>query len=65
MQTWHGPVLLGGDFNLVRCAADKSNGSINYRWVDAFNVWIDKWGLIELNPKNRNIPGLTIRTTSF
>lgn len=46
--SYHG----GGDFNLVRFAADKSNLIINYRWADAFNEWIHKWGLLELNASN-------------
>lgn len=53
MHSWKGPTLLGGDFNLIRVSCDKNNGNINYRWADAFNEWIDKWGLIELNPNNR------------
>lgn len=53
MQSWRGPMMLGGDFNLIRSSSDKNNSNINYRWVDAFNEWIDKWGLVELNPTNR------------
>jgi hypothetical protein len=45
--------MLGGDFNLIRGLRDKNNSNINFKWVDAFSDWIDKWGLIELNPKNR------------
>lgn len=37
MASWQGPTIIGGDFNLVRCMADKSNGLVNYRWVDLFN----------------------------
>lgn len=53
MGAWNGPIMLGGDFNLVRSAADKSNGVVNYKWVDLFNEWINKWALIDLDPKNR------------
>jgi hypothetical protein len=29
MSNWQGPILIGGDFNLCRFVADKSNGRIN------------------------------------
>jgi hypothetical protein len=53
MHSWQGPILLGGDFNLVRSIMEKSNRSISHKWADTFNDWIDKWGLVELNPGNR------------
>jgi hypothetical protein len=53
MHSWQGPILLGGDFNLVRSIMEKSNRSISHKWADAFNDCIDKWGLVELNPSNR------------
>jgi hypothetical protein len=53
MNSWQGHILLGGDFNLVRKAGDKSNGIINNKWVDAFNDWVSSWGLVELDPNNR------------
>jgi exonuclease III len=37
MTSWQGPLLIGGDFNLVRFTSDKSNGQINHRWDDLFN----------------------------
>jgi hypothetical protein len=42
-----------GDFNLVRFASEKSNGVINHKWADAFNDWVSRWGLIELNLANK------------
>ena len=36
MESWQGPVILGGGFNLIRFASDKNNARINYRWADAF-----------------------------
>jgi len=39
--------------NLVRSISDKSNGNVNFRWVDLFNDWVSKWGLIELELRNR------------
>lgn len=53
LNRWQGHTLIGGDFNLIRFFTDKSNSRINHRWVDSFNSWVDKWGLIELNPANR------------
>lgn len=35
------PTLIGGDFNLVRFATDKSNGNINRKWSDKFNAWLE------------------------
>ena len=37
MGAWNGPVLIGGDFNLVKFASDKNNGVYNHRWADEFN----------------------------
>jgi hypothetical protein len=31
MVSWQGPLLIGGDFNLVRFISDKSNGQIHHR----------------------------------
>jgi hypothetical protein len=45
--------LFGGDFNLVRSSRDKNNGNINHKWADAFNGWINCWGLIEINSSNK------------
>ena len=53
LGSWQGPLILGGDFNMVRAISDKSNGIVNFKWMDLFNEWIDRWGLLELNPKNR------------
>lgn len=52
MSNWQGPSMIVGDFNLVRFATDKSNLVINFRWADAFNEWIHKWALVELNASN-------------
>jgi hypothetical protein len=53
MSSWQVPIMVGGDFNLVRSINDKSNGIVNFKWMDLFNEWMERWGLIELNPKNR------------
>ncbi|CAD6240521.1 unnamed protein product [Miscanthus lutarioriparius] len=43
MNSWQGPILIGGDFNLVRFLSDKNNGIINHRWADSFNEWKDSF----------------------
>ena len=53
-DNWDGPMLIGGDFNLVRNQDEKSNGVINQLWVDAFNDWINRWGLLELKNSSRS-----------
>lgn len=53
VAVWQGPTLIGCDFNLVGCGADKSNRVFNDIWAESFNAWIDSWGLIELNSNNR------------
>jgi hypothetical protein len=53
MGSWTGPILLGGDFNLVRSSLDKNNGQVNFRWINLFNDWVNRWGLIELELRNR------------
>lgn len=42
------PTLVGGDFNLVKFSADKSNGNINRKWSDKFNAWVEIWSLLEI-----------------
>jgi hypothetical protein len=40
------PVIIGGDFNLVRYQKDKSNGCVDFKWCDGFNDWIDRYALL-------------------
>ncbi|XP_071683742.1 uncharacterized protein [Lolium perenne] len=42
------PILMGGDFNLLRDAADKNNDRVNWARMDAFNDNIANWGLREI-----------------
>jgi hypothetical protein len=35
------PVVLGGDFNLIRSAKDKNNSNINQGLMDKLNLFID------------------------
>jgi exonuclease III len=48
-----GPHFCGDDFNLSRFPGDKNNARINLKYVDCFNDWVNKWGLLEINPSNR------------
>jgi hypothetical protein len=53
MNTWQGPTLLGGDFNLVRNQKEKSNKIVNFTQTMVFNEWIHRWGLIEYKDPNK------------
>jgi hypothetical protein len=53
LAVWQGPMVIGGYFILSRFVTDKSNGRINQKYVDYFNDWVNKWGLIEISPSNR------------
>ena len=48
-----GAWILLGDFNLVRCAADKSNGSFNPNLADAFNQTIQDIVVSEVDLSDR------------
>ncbi|KAK1697110.1 hypothetical protein QYE76_013807 [Lolium multiflorum] len=42
------PLLIGGDFNLIRSAADKNNSNLNWALIDRFNEYIASWALQEI-----------------
>jgi exonuclease III len=42
------PILMGGDFNLIRAAHDKNNDRVNWARIDLFNEHIASWGLREI-----------------
>jgi hypothetical protein len=42
------PLLIGGDFNLVRSQKDKSNEVVDLKWCEKYNDWIDKNSLLEI-----------------
>jgi hypothetical protein len=50
------PLLMGGDFNLIRSAADKNNDNLNWPLIDLFNDNITSWAL-------RKIPRTGVRYT--
>jgi hypothetical protein len=47
------PVLIGGDFNILRSPEEKNNGNYNDRWPFLFNVVIDGLNLKELDFSSR------------
>jgi hypothetical protein len=42
------PLLMGGDFNLIRTTNDKNNDNLNWRLMDLFNKHIATWALREI-----------------
>jgi hypothetical protein len=46
--------LCWGDFNLIRCQADKNNRNINWRLVNMFNEFIVEQRLQELRRSRSN-----------
>jgi exonuclease III len=46
------PIVVGGDFNLLRKVEDKNNGIVNFEWVNKFNEWINGSGLVELHSRH-------------
>lgn len=59
------PILLYGDFNLVRSADDKSTGVVNSHYTFLFNDWINRWGLMEIHISNRKFTWSKTRQTPF
>jgi hypothetical protein len=55
LGSWRGLTLIWGDFNLCRFRSDKSNGAVNQKYAYCFNNWVNRWGLIEINPTNRKL----------
>jgi hypothetical protein len=47
--------MLGRDFSMVTSPADKNNGVVNFKWVDLFNDWVSRLGLIELELKKQEV----------
>jgi endonuclease/exonuclease/phosphatase (EEP) superfamily protein YafD len=42
------PIIMGGDFNLLRRAQDKNNDRVNWARLELFNDHIGHWGLREI-----------------
>ena len=49
VQSVECPMILGGDFNLVRRIEEKSNGNVNVQMMEAFNEMINNTALRELH----------------
>jgi len=43
------PVFVGGDFNMVRECAEKSNGNVNMSLVNLFNQFVSDSSLREMH----------------
>jgi len=62
------PILIGGDFNIIRKADDKNNDNYIDRWRFLFNAVIDALNLRELDLSGRkftwanNLPSPTFET---
>ena len=54
LDNWDGPTVIGGDFNIVTTAREKSNGQVNQKQADNFLDLINKWGLIKLKNSTRS-----------
>jgi exonuclease III len=63
LEACNRPVLMGGDFNLIRAATDKNNDNLNWPLIDLFNEHIANWALRELPRTGRGILGRTNRST--
>jgi exonuclease III len=48
------PIIIGGDFNIIRRPDEKSNGNYNDRWPFLFNAVIDTLNLRELELSGRS-----------
>jgi len=47
------PLVVGGDFNIIRNPSEKSNGNFNSRWPNLFNATIDVLNLKEIKMSGR------------
>jgi hypothetical protein len=47
------PILIGGDFNILRCPSEKNNDNFDHRWPFLFNSVIDGLNLWELEMSGR------------
>ena len=47
------PIMICGDFNLIRNEKEKSRGLVNQQTAFLFNDWINRWALLEICVSNR------------
>jgi hypothetical protein len=47
------PILIGGDFNILRNPSEKNNDNFEHRWLFLFNSVIDRLNLQELEMLSR------------
>jgi hypothetical protein len=48
------PIIIGGDFNIIRRPQEKNNANFNNRWPFLFNAVIDSLNLREIEMSGRN-----------
>jgi hypothetical protein len=59
------PILIGGDFNLIRNPQEKNSDNFNALRDFMFNDWLNKWNFIEFKVYNRFPCSLIIRIIPF
>jgi hypothetical protein len=45
--------MIGGYFNPVRSKDDKSNGKVDFKWIDKFNACVEMWALLKIELSGR------------
>lgn len=56
------PLIIGGDFNIIRYPYEKNRQMSNHRFTDLFNTLIDFHELREIQMSGGGIPGLITKT---
>jgi exonuclease III len=57
------PMLVGGDFNIIRCPGEKNNDNFQGRWPFIFNAIIDSLDLREIALSGRQFTWANRRET--
>jgi hypothetical protein len=57
------PMLVGGDFNIIRCPAENNNNYYNVRWPFVFNAIIESLNLREIVLSGRHFTWANRRET--
>lgn len=53
MGSWTGPIMISGDFKLVRSLADKNNGVVNLSGQICLMIGLTGGGFVEIELRNR------------
>src|SRR3954471_159596 len=57
------PILVGGDFNIIRRREEKNNDNFDGRWSFMFNTIIESLDLREIELSVESLPGLMLCQT--